>query len=509
VSDYRGSKAADFDFEALSPEEAVEFFRAKGYAIGFDWRDVWQAEHQRAFTVAKAMTVDLLEDIRGVVDKAIAEGIDFKDFQEHLEPILRARGWWGRALMMDPLTGEKREVQLGSARRLGIIYDTNLRTSLAAGRWEQIERTKADLPYLRYVDPDPNPRPEHLEWSGTVLRQDDPWWDTHYTPNGWNCKCYVDALSADDLKRYGYEVDPAAPPSPTYTYTNERTGQTYDVPQGVDPEFAYNVGKTGIVVPAENALQAKLAAADRDIAAAVEKMASPKPTLDGAIESGKRMAGELGGLPEAAASKEEIVAWRRRLLDRLDAEVGRGKAAIVKSRGRGATLVRDASRLYPRLWAQASDTLDLPLVARLAGEPDPRGFYDPRSGLIEVRNLTNAVHEFGHRLQAAMPELNSYFQQLHERRTRNEPIRALSELRPGSGYGALEMGQEDKYADIYFGKVYGRPPAALEVMAMTYQGLLAGDQYYDGLDQKLIRSMLAKDPELLHLGIGLLFNYAP
>ena len=40
---------------SLPPEEAIAFFRRKGFRIGFDHRDVWQAEHQAAFTVAKAM----------------------------------------------------------------------------------------------------------------------------------------------------------------------------------------------------------------------------------------------------------------------------------------------------------------------------------------------------------------------------------------------------------------------------------------------------------------------
>ena len=108
--------AADFDFTAMAPEDAVEYFERKGFDVGFAWQDVWQAEHARAFTVAKAMTVDLLQDIRTMVDKAIEDGIAFEDFKKNLTPILRARGWWGRQMMVDPLTGEKRNVQLGSVR---------------------------------------------------------------------------------------------------------------------------------------------------------------------------------------------------------------------------------------------------------------------------------------------------------------------------------------------------------------------------------------------------------
>lgn len=46
----------------LAPKEAVNFFRQKGYKVGFSWQDVWQEEHAYAFTVAKAMRNDILQD---------------------------------------------------------------------------------------------------------------------------------------------------------------------------------------------------------------------------------------------------------------------------------------------------------------------------------------------------------------------------------------------------------------------------------------------------------------
>ena len=169
----------------LPPEEAVAHFRAKGFHVGFDWRDTDASTHVRSFTVAKAMKLDILEDIQRAMDAAIAEGRTFEWFQDNLEPTLRKKGWWGRQRMVDPVTGEARIVQLGSPRRLRIIFDTNLRMAHAHGRWQGIERLKEQMPYLRYVSVrDARTRPEHARWHGTVLPVDHPFWRTHYPPNG-------------------------------------------------------------------------------------------------------------------------------------------------------------------------------------------------------------------------------------------------------------------------------------------------------------------------------------
>jgi hypothetical protein len=144
-----------------------------------------------------------------------------------------------------------------------------------AGAWNQIQRTKDLLPYLRYVDPDPNPRPEHLDWSGTILKADDDWWDTHMPPNGFHCKCYVDSLGDKDLERNGYQVNATAPGGGTYTYENPRKGEVTEIPVGIDPGFANNPGKAGIQYAAEQALKEKLAGADKDIVEAVGQIKAP------------------------------------------------------------------------------------------------------------------------------------------------------------------------------------------------------------------------------------------
>ena len=230
----------------LIPAEAIAFFRAKGWEISFDWRDVWQEEHVRAFTVAKAMSRDLLEDIRSAVDLALGEGETLQSFVKQLRPKLVARGWWGRKYLTDPQTGESKVVQLGSPTRLRTIYETNLRTSYMAGRWQRIQRAKATLPLLRYVSVmDGRERTEHHAWHGTILPADDPWWDTHFPPCGWGCRCDAQPLNNRMLARKGWEVNEPVK-FPVRNLVNKRTGEVTRIERGIDPGFSYNVGKASL-----------------------------------------------------------------------------------------------------------------------------------------------------------------------------------------------------------------------------------------------------------------------
>lgn len=274
---------------ARPPREALDWFRAKGFKIGFNYRDVWREEHAIAFTVAKILQLDMLADVRVAVDQALADGLTFQEFQKRLTPLLQEKGWWGVQERVDPLTGETKPVQLGSPRRLRIIYDTNLRTARAAGQWERIQRTKEALPYLLYtVGPSREHRVEHLGWHGTLLPVDDPWWKTHFVPNGWGCKCRVRQVTRREYERLlktgipapasqaTQEINPEtglptgrhtgarvpvktqAPASPLVEWTNKRTGEVQRIPQGIDPGWDYNPGE-GRKAHLETLLQKKKA----------------------------------------------------------------------------------------------------------------------------------------------------------------------------------------------------------------------------------------------------------
>lgn len=225
----------------LKPEEALAFFRQKGYRLAFDHQDVWREENQAAFTVAKVAQMDLLTDIREAVDSALVNGTTLETFVKQLRPEMMRRGWWGKAMMPDPKTGEEKLVQLGSIRRLKTIYDTNLRTAHSEGQWARIQDSADILPYLMY-DHTPGrwERKEHAAWDGLIFPVSHIFWQTHNTPCGYGCKCRKQQLTADQAAALG---GPSEAPKERYiTYTNKRTGETIEVPEGVDPAFAYPPG---------------------------------------------------------------------------------------------------------------------------------------------------------------------------------------------------------------------------------------------------------------------------
>ncbi len=261
------------DLKALPPEEAIAYFKAKGFALSptFDWRDLWQQEHAAQFTVAKSAGFDILADVYAAVLAALQNGTTFTDFKRTLIPTLQDKGWWGRAPAPDPENpGTAPTSQLGSPRRLKTIFDVNLRMSYAAGKWAQAERTRTTHPYLEYdAVLDDHTRPEHRAWSGTVVHIDDPWLDTHTPPCAWGCRCTLRQLSAADLEEEGKSVSSPAPPK-TVAYTNARTGEVTEVPEGIDPGFGYNPGKVAVDLHAARVAASKWVASPPPLAAAAQ-----------------------------------------------------------------------------------------------------------------------------------------------------------------------------------------------------------------------------------------------
>jgi SPP1 gp7 family putative phage head morphogenesis protein len=215
---------------ALPFDEAVRFLRAKVNRTSFDWTDVWGAANARAFAVAGAASEAIVADFREAVDKAIADGETLQQFRARFDEIVRARGWTHRG---------------SPGWRARVIYETNLATAYAAGRYVEMTapETAAAFPYWQYVHSGKKHyREAHKNWNGTVLRADDPFWSWAYPPNGYNCGCWVRPLSGRAFARTGRTRPDPSPPRQMRRIMIKSTGELKAVSEGVDPGFDTNPG---------------------------------------------------------------------------------------------------------------------------------------------------------------------------------------------------------------------------------------------------------------------------
>ncbi len=213
----------------VQPEAAIANIRQKVGIPSKRWDQHIGAVQAKAFTVAGATRASLLNDFHQSIIAAKENGESIGQFRKRFDSIVSEHGW--------SYKGKR-------GWRTRTIYDNNMRSAAMAGRWQQIQRVKKTRPYLVYYTVGDNAvRDQHRQWHAIALPVDDPWWDTHYPPNGWGCRCYVITATEKQLKRWGIEVS-EAPEITTTQRVNTRSGEDYgQVPVGIDTGWDFNVGK--------------------------------------------------------------------------------------------------------------------------------------------------------------------------------------------------------------------------------------------------------------------------
>ncbi len=225
--------------------EAIDYLKGKLPEATLKWNDLAGPVHSTVFAVAGATKADLLTDIHSALVRALENGTTITQFRKDFDAAVQQHGWTYKG---------KR------GWRTSVIFNTNMRTAHMAGRWKQIQANKDRYPYLQYrTAGDARVRPQHRLWNGLVYPVDSVFWDTHYPPCGWGCRCTVRAYAARDIEDKNLVVQPTFDPATQKTRAVvTRDGEITDhVPVGIDPGWDHNVGKSWITP--ELALGEKLA----------------------------------------------------------------------------------------------------------------------------------------------------------------------------------------------------------------------------------------------------------
>ncbi|MGI5868670.1 MAG: phage minor head protein [Kiritimatiellia bacterium] len=86
-------------------------------------------------------------------------------------------------------------------RHAETVLKTNCAMAYAAARYQKQQGMKDVYPYWKYVTMDDGrERDSHAELNGVILPADDPFWEAHYPPWDFNCRCMVIQLTPEDAR---------------------------------------------------------------------------------------------------------------------------------------------------------------------------------------------------------------------------------------------------------------------------------------------------------------------
>jgi len=211
--------------------DAIDYFTSQGCRISpRSWRDLWQQAHAGSFTVARGTAMDVLEDIKEALEKAMREGMTLEQLTGELEPVLERKGWLVPSGQDDEIALEDGTFRKRlSGWRLDTICRTNMHKAYSVGRYLYLQQVAAERPYWQYHNPvDERSRISHAAMNGKVFHHLHPVWRLWYPPNGFNCRCWITSLSRWEMEDQGISEQTTAPD---------------DIP---DEGWRYNPGEAGL-----------------------------------------------------------------------------------------------------------------------------------------------------------------------------------------------------------------------------------------------------------------------
>lgn len=176
----------------LTFAEALAYATSRRVVLPEEYYDAEQsASRSRAFSIAGVASRDQLQGVLDSLAKVSKEGMTFDQWKAMVKG---------------------GDIKLGLPDyRLDNIFRTNMQSAYSVGHWKQQQRNKDRRPYLMYdAINDTRVRPSHLKLDNIIRPVDDAFWDEHYPPNGYRCRCSVISLTAAQAEaRGGVTEEPA------------------------------------------------------------------------------------------------------------------------------------------------------------------------------------------------------------------------------------------------------------------------------------------------------------
>lgn len=179
----------------------------------------------QAFFSARVAEARILERLRSVSDQYSRGEIGLGEARNALKDFLKAEGY-------NPHKAGLKN--LASTARLNLILKQNAAMAHAAGEWKRMHDPDAMkvFPYVRYHSRgDSRSRFSHSRLDGKIFHKDDPFLKTHTPPWEFNCRCWLEEITAKEAGRHEEDIQERTPPD--QVKVESQSGFSFD------PEHAF------------------------------------------------------------------------------------------------------------------------------------------------------------------------------------------------------------------------------------------------------------------------------
>lgn len=177
------------DFEPQPASEARKRFARKAALTSDIFDALTAAAKTKAFRIAGVNNARLIQAVRNRISAAVDAGTTWPDVRRELTKLFTSTGQ-----------------ELPALHRLRQVFITNTQMAYNDSRREVLDEQAETFPYWQYLTVGNGVagvngvRAEHAALHGLIFRSDDPFWDSHYPPWGFNCRCTVVALTPGQVK---------------------------------------------------------------------------------------------------------------------------------------------------------------------------------------------------------------------------------------------------------------------------------------------------------------------
>ncbi len=213
----------EIEMQGVKPEKAIEYWKTRRPLTAKELKALEEEARSRAFAVAGITKRRQLATVHKAIGKALEEGKTLADFKKEIAPIIKDQKW--------------------PAWRVETIFRTNMASAYAAGAWAEIQANKDAFPYLEYLAVgDEATRPSHAVLHGKVYPIDHEFWQQHYPPNGFGCRCDTAPVSRFRAESKGLKVETEMPGQMIYRGVEGQAPIVVNMP-GADKGFRGNAGQ--------------------------------------------------------------------------------------------------------------------------------------------------------------------------------------------------------------------------------------------------------------------------